>query len=105
MYFHVSCVFIAYRGRRQGVRSLGLKLEIVVSCHVGAGIEPECSGRAASALYHVATSPVPIAAFLLKKFLYSKSQVLGLIKYQNQMLGIKSKAFSDIGISKSIVTF
>lgn len=70
MYFHVSCVFIAYRGRRQGVRSLGLKLEMVVSCHAGAGIEPRLSGKAASTLNCSAISPTHTAVFLFKKKVY-----------------------------------
>jgi hypothetical protein len=43
--------------------ALELKLQTVVSCHVGMEIEPKSSERAASALNREAASPAPIIIF------------------------------------------
>ena len=63
MYIICALVYYMYIHVRV-LDHLKLELETVVSCHVGLGIEPESSGRAASVLYHWAISSAPCVGFL-----------------------------------------
>jgi hypothetical protein len=50
----------ACKGQRRASEPLERELQTVMSCHVGAGIEPRSSVRAESALNNRVTSPAQI---------------------------------------------
>lgn len=60
MYICANCMSGAHRGQKRTLASLDLKLQVVVSHQMGAGIEPGSSGRTAITLNHWAFFFFPI---------------------------------------------
>ena len=67
---------------------LELELQTAVSCHVGAGIEPGSSRRAASALYHLGVSPAPQSIFFIQNT--SNQRNFSIQKWNRMFLKLKT---------------